>query len=68
MRRKTIEIVCVFLVAAQLSIPAFARKKGIAQELESAVKATLQPGSITVPATGEIEVAFSPYEGSEKRS
>lgn len=36
------------------------------QAFESSVESAFQPGSITVPATGEIEVAFSPNEGSEK--
>lgn len=56
----------VLLVASLIAGPAFAKKKGLAQEFESAVETAFQPGSITVPATGEVEVAFSPNEGSEK--
>lgn len=60
------KIVSVLLVASLFVSPAFAKKKGIAQELESAVESAFQPGSVTVPAMGEVEIAFSPNEGSEK--
>lgn len=60
--RKTIS---VLLALSLIASPVFARKKGIAQEVESAIESAFQPGATTVPAVGEIEVAFSPNEGSE---
>ncbi|NEX60167.1 phospholipase D family nuclease [Noviherbaspirillum galbum] len=60
------KIVPLFLICALAISPAYARKKSAAQELEGAVTSMLQPGSFKVPATGEIEVAFSPNEGAEK--
>lgn len=44
--------------------PALARKKAKGV-VESAIEAVEQQHSYQVPATGEIEVAFSPNEGSE---
>jgi phosphatidylserine/phosphatidylglycerophosphate/cardiolipin synthase-like enzyme len=60
------KIVSALLVCALAVSPAYARKNAIEREVESAVKEFLQPGPIKVPATGEIEVAFSPNEGSEQ--
>lgn len=57
------KIVCVVLAALSLvaSDAVFAKRASAFSDLSS----TLQPGSIQVPATGTLEVAFSPNEGSE---
>ena len=56
----------VLLAASLFMSPAFAKKPGIVHELASVVQAAFQPSSATVPATGEVEVAFSPNEGAEQ--
>lgn len=57
------KIVCVVLAALSLVVSdaVFAKRASAFSDLSSA----LQPGSIQVPATGTLEVAFSPNEGSE---
>ena len=59
-------IASLLMVCAVIATPVYAKKKGALQELESAMLTALQPGSVIVPASGEIEVAFSPNEGSEQ--
>lgn len=46
-----------------LGTPAQARSKK--SELHEALESLVQPGPTKVPATGEVEFAFSPNEGSE---
>jgi len=58
------KIICVVFAALSLVAPDAVlakRASAFASDLSSA----FQPGSIQVPATGTLEVAFSPNEGSE---
>jgi phosphatidylserine/phosphatidylglycerophosphate/cardiolipin synthase-like enzyme len=45
--------------------PVLAKRATLLGEVEGALASAVAPGSVTVPATGTIEVAFSPNEGSE---
>lgn len=60
------KLAATLLIGVLAATPAFAKRKTLADTLESAVESAFEPGSVTVPATGEVEVAFSPREGSEK--
>lgn len=53
------------ITALLITHPAFAKKNSFLSEIESAISTASQTGSVTVPATGTVEVAFSPNEGSE---
>ncbi|RWA45716.1 hypothetical protein AU476_01420 [Cupriavidus sp. UYMSc13B] len=44
---------------------ALAKRSTLLAEAESSVAAVFQPGAVQVPATGTVEVAFSPNEGTE---
>lgn len=59
----------VAAVVAALSIAAsnvaLAKKATILNEVESGIASAFQPGAVQVPATGTVEVAFSPNEGTE---
>jgi phosphatidylserine/phosphatidylglycerophosphate/cardiolipin synthase-like enzyme len=59
--------VCAAVILSVLGITsshAIARK-GMLEEVRAAVAGATSPSSTVVPATGEVEVAFSPNEGSE---
>ena len=56
----------LLLACAVAASPAAARRKSILADLEQGVSTAFQPRPITVPATGTVEVAFSPNEGAEK--
>lgn len=60
------KIAFALCMVAVLVGPASARNKHGLQELERGIASALQPGSTTVPAAGQVEVAFSPDEGSER--
>lgn len=65
---KKIDVGVVVVLSALLlgSNVAFAKRSHALRAIESGLSSTFQPGPIEVPATGTIEVAFSPNEGSEK--
>lgn len=52
-------------VSMLLSNAAFARKSTLIGELASGIESAFQPGAVQVPASGTVEVAFSPNEGTE---
>jgi len=65
---KKIDVGVVVVLSALLlgSNVEFAKRSHALRAIESGLSSTFQPGPIEVPATGTIEVAFSPNEGSEK--
>ncbi|QYY33609.1 phospholipase D family protein (plasmid) [Cupriavidus pinatubonensis] len=52
-------------VSILASNAALAKRPSLLGEIESGVATALQPSSVQVPATGTVEVAFSPNEGAE---
>lgn len=61
-----IRAILAVLAAFSLVVPtAHAKRGGLLSELSAGIESALQPGAVQVPATGSVEVAFSPNEGAE---
>jgi phosphatidylserine/phosphatidylglycerophosphate/cardiolipin synthase-like enzyme len=56
----------VALAVCALGVPAYADARSLKSDILDLVEQTIQPGATRVPATGEVEYAFSPHEGAER--
>jgi len=62
---KKIAVAALVAMSIVASGNALARRSTLLGEVESSISTAFQPNAIQVPATGTMEVAFSPNEGTE---
>ncbi|CAN7780746.1 phospholipase D family protein [Cupriavidus necator] len=63
--RKALALTALAALSIFASDIAFAKKATLLSEVESGIATAFQPGAVQVPATGTVEVAFSPNEGTQ---
>lgn len=63
--RKTLALTALAALSIIVSNTALAKKATLLTEVEASIASAFQPGGVQVPATGTMEVAFSPNEGTE---